>query len=107
MSLQDAIVAVLLLESSTASSASLVHVTNPLHTTFPADPVEEYRTTAKKVLEVLGLSALWAEEAGRLQQVASRLKSEAREGEEQEVFPVQTTAPDYAQVNFHLWIVWP
>jgi len=97
VSLQDAVVAVLLLESSTASSASLVHVTNPLHTTFPADPVEEYRMTAKKVLEALGLSGLWPEEAGRLQQVARRLK-EGLEGEEQEVVPVQTTAPDYAQV---------
>ena len=107
MSLQDAVVAVLLLESSTASSASLVHVINPLHTTFPADPVEEYRVTAKKVLEALGLSGLWPEEAGRLQQVARRLKSEAIEGEDQEVLPVQTTALDYAQVNFHLWVVWP
>jgi len=98
VSLQDAVVAVLLLESSTASSASLVHVINPLHTTFPADPVEEYRVTAKKVLEALGLSGLWPEEAGRLQQVARRLKSEAIEGEDQEVLPVQTTALDYAQV---------
>ena len=106
MSLQDAVVAVLLLESSTASSASLVHVINPLHTTSPADPVEDYGVTAKKVLEALGLSGLWPEEAGRLQQVARRLNSEAIEGEEQEVLPVQTTAVDYAQVNFHLWVVW-
>ena len=106
MSLQDAVVAVLLLESSTASSASLVHVINPLHTTSPADPVEDYGVTAKKVLEALGLSGLWPEEAGRLQQVARRLK-EGLEGEEQEVVPVQTTAPDYAQVKFHLWILWP
>ena len=77
MSLQDAVVAVLLLESSTASSASLVHVINPLHTTSPADPVEDYGVTAKKVLEALGLSGLWPEEAGRLQQVARRLNSEA------------------------------
>ena len=100
MSLQDSIVAVLLLESSTASSASLlVHVTNPLHTTFPLDPVAEYRTTARKVLEALGLSELWAEEAGRLDQVANRREGSAEEGE-QDVSLVQAAAPDYAQVIF-------
>ena len=104
MSLQDAIVAVLLLESSTASSASLVHVTNPLHTTFPADPVAEYRTTAKKVLEALGLSELWAKEASRLEQVARSSLREGSAEEEQDVsLVVQTPAQDYAQViYFHL-----
>jgi len=97
VSLQDAIVAVLLLESSTASSASLVHVTNPLHTTFPADPVAEYRTTAWKVLEALGLSELWSKEAGRLEQVSRRLKEGSAE-EERDVPLVQTAAPDYSQV---------
>ena len=67
-------VAVLLLESSTASSASLVHVANPLHTTFPEDPVAEYKGTAKKVLEGLGLAFLWPEKARRLEQVTARLK---------------------------------
>ena len=99
MSLQDAIVAVLLLESSTASSASLVHVTNPLHTTFPADPVAEYRTTAWKVLEALGLSELWSKEADRLEQVARRMKEGSAEVE-RDVPLVQPAAPDYSQVIF-------
>ena len=99
VSLQDAIVAVLLLESSTSSSASLVPVTNPLHTTFPADPVAEYRKTAKKVLEALGLSGLWPEEAARLEKVGRRLKEGSFE-EEQDVLLVQTPAQDYAQVIF-------
>ena len=99
MTVQDAIVAVLLLESSTASSATLVHVNNPLHTTFPADPVAEYGTTARKVLEALGLSELWPKEAGRLEQVARRLKEGLAE-EEQDVSFVQSAAPDYAQVIF-------
>jgi len=100
VSLQDSIVAVLLLESSTASSASLlVHVTNPLHTTFPLDPVAEYRTTARKVLEALGLSELWPEEAGRLDQVTNRrLREGSAEEGVQDVSPVQAAAPDYAQV---------
>ena len=74
-----------------------MHVTNPLHTTFPADPVGEYRTTARKVLEALGLSELWPKEAGRLEQVSRRLKEGSAE-EEQDVSLVQTAAPDYAQV---------
>jgi len=97
VSLQDAVVAVLLLESSTASSASLVHVANPLHTTFPEDPVAEYKGTAKKVLEGLGLAFLWPEEARRLEQVTVRLKKNITAGEGQEALPTQRVASDYTQ----------
>ena len=99
MSLQDAVVAVLLLESSTASSASLVHVANPLHTTFPEDPVAEYKGTAKKVLEGLGLAFLWPEEARRLEQVTVRLKKNITAGEGQEELPTPRVASDYTQVS--------
>ena len=99
MSLQDAVVAVLLLESSTASSASLVHVANPLHTTFPEDPVAEYKGTAKKVLEGLGLAFLWPEEARRLEQVTVRLKENIAAGEGQEALPTPRVASDYTQVS--------
>ena len=99
MSLQDAVVAVLLLESSTASSASLVHVANPLHTTFPEDPVAEYKATAKKVLEGLGLAFLWPEEARRLEQVTVRLKKNITAGEGQEALPTPRVASDYTQVS--------
>ena len=103
VSLQDAVIAVLLLESSTSSSASLVHVTNPLHTTFPANPVAEYRTTANRVLESLGLSELWPDEARRLEQVTKKLlKRGAVEDEEQNAFLEETDIPDYAKVIFVL-----
>ena len=103
VSLQDAVIAVLLLESSTSSSASLVHVTNPLHTTFPANPVAEYRTTANRVLESLGLSELWPDEARRLEQVTKKLlKKGAVEDEEQNAFLEETDIPDYAKVIFVL-----
>ena len=91
--------AVLLLESSTASSASLVHVANPLHTTFPEDPVAEYKATAKKVLEGLGLAFLWPEEARRLEQVTVRLKKNITAGEGQEALPTPRVASDYTQVS--------
>ena len=92
-------VAVLLLESSTASSASLVHVANPLHTTFPEDPVAEYKGTAKKVLEGLGLAFLWPEKARRLEQVTARLKKNITAGEGQEELPTPRVASDYTQVS--------
>ena len=102
-------VAVLLLESSTASSASLVHVANPLHTTFPEDPVAEYKGTAKKVLEGLGLAFLWPEEARRLEQVTVRLKKNITAGEGQEALPTPRVASDYTQVSawtffFHAYL---
>ena len=76
---------------------------NPLHTTFPANPVAEYRTTANRVLESLGLSELWPDEARRLEQVTKKLlKKGAVEDEEQNAFLEETDIPDYAKVIFVL-----
>ena len=68
---QDAVCAVLLLECSTSSSASLVKGGNALHTTFPLDPLEEYKTQAKLILTGLNLHHLWVAEKDRI----DRLKS--------------------------------
>ena len=68
---QDAVCAVLLLECSTSSSASLVKGGNALHTTFPLDPLEEYKTQAKLILTGLNLHHLWVAEKERI----DRLKS--------------------------------
>ena len=77
VSVQDAVSAVLLLECSTASSASLVKGGNALHTAFPADPVAEYRVQAKLILQGLRLEGLWREESARIDQLlASQRGSE-------------------------------
>ena len=48
---EDAVWAVLLLESSTASASEVLASDNsPLHTSFPDDPVEDYRKRAREVL---------------------------------------------------------
>merc|ERR1712142_327125 len=76
--IQDAVMAVVLLESSTESSSSLLKGVNPLHTAFPVDVMSEYSTQARLVLTGLGLSNLWTEEKNRLEEVMKK----SREGDE-------------------------
>ncbi len=66
---------VLLLESSAQSSQGPLMVgTNPLHATFPEDPVGEYSERAEILLNKLGLWHLWRKESCRLKkQEAQRL----------------------------------
>ncbi len=73
VTIEDAVWAVLLLETSaeSASSASLAGGggggVNPLHTTFPSDASEEYRARAEEVLvSVLQREDLWRKEKTRL-----------------------------------------
>lgn len=68
---QDAVCTVLLLECSTASSSSLVKGANALHTTFPTNPLAEYKVQAKMILEGLNLSYLWVEEKARIDRLES------------------------------------
>ncbi len=79
MTVEDAVWAVLLLESSsesaflcgTSSPSSSSCRVNPLHSTFPTDPVSDYWTRAKEVLvSLLGLEDLWSGERRRLQKLA-------------------------------------
>ena len=66
---QDAVMAVLLLESSTESSASLIKGQNILHSAFPADPLKEYLTQARMILTGLGLTEIWQEEWSRVEEL--------------------------------------
>jgi len=72
VTVQDAVMAVILLESSTESSSCLMKGVNPLHTAFPADVMSEYSTQARLVLTGLGLSNIWVEEKNRLTHVAKK-----------------------------------
>ncbi|XP_072020036.1 uncharacterized protein [Amphiura filiformis] len=62
---QDAIVAVSVMESSMQGAALLGGV-NALHTSFPDNPEEEYRTQAELVLSHLGLNDILESEMRRL-----------------------------------------
>jgi len=78
VTVQDAVMAVILLESSTESSSCLMKGVNPLHTAFPTDVMSEYSTQARLVLTGLGLSNIWVEEKNRLTHVATK----ANDGDE-------------------------
>ncbi|XP_064653279.1 DNA helicase MCM9-like [Lineus longissimus] len=75
VTLQDAIVAVTLMESSMQGAALLGGV-NALHTSFPNDPEAEYKVQAEMILGRLGLLDLWHEEAVRLQQLEEQQATE-------------------------------
>lgn len=60
--LQDAVIAVMLMETST-HAAAVIGVLSPLHATFPDDPDAEYAAQQRLVLHRLGLDGL-ADEGG-------------------------------------------
>ena len=60
--LQDAVIAVILMETST-HAAAVIGVLSPLHATFPDDPDAEYAAQQRLVLHRLGLDGL-ADEGG-------------------------------------------
>jgi DNA helicase MCM9 len=74
----DAINAIVLLELSFDSNPSFLSGINPLHTTFPADPLEEYKIQAEVILTGLGLSQLWDKEKRRLQGQLTVIKEKPR-----------------------------
>ncbi|TRY70613.1 hypothetical protein TCAL_02324 [Tigriopus californicus] len=65
--IMDAVYAVILLEISSEASSSLLQGVNPLHTTFPEDPLNEYKAQAEVILEGLNLPHLLKSEMTRLQ----------------------------------------
>lgn len=65
--IMDAIYAVILLEISSEASSSLLQGVNPLHTTFPEDPLVEYKAQAEVILQGLHLPHLLKNELNRLQ----------------------------------------
>ncbi|XP_068242848.1 DNA helicase MCM9-like [Palaemon carinicauda] len=65
VTLQDAIVAVTMMESS-MSGTSLITDINPLHTAFPSSPKLEYKNQATIILQRLGLHNLLSDEMRRL-----------------------------------------
>ncbi|XP_024147243.1 DNA helicase MCM9 [Oryzias melastigma] len=70
VTIEDAVVAVSIMECSMQGGALLGNV-NALLTSFPADPVDQYRSQCRVVLEGLNLPSLLRSEMGRL----SRLRS--------------------------------
>ena len=75
---QDAVCAVLLLESSTSSPSRLVRVDSALHAAFPTSPLTNYKAEAKMVLEGLNLPHLWRREKARIEAIeAERLNRES------------------------------
>ncbi|RVE55868.1 hypothetical protein OJAV_G00230590 [Oryzias javanicus] len=70
VTIEDAVVAVSIMECSMQGGALLGNV-NALLTSFPADPVDQYRSQCQVVLEGLNLPLLLRSEMGRL----SRLRS--------------------------------
>ena len=92
---QDAVTAVLLLECSTESSASLLPGHNILHSTFPDNPLHEYQRQARAVLVGLGLNDIWERERIRLE----NLKVDGSREESDHVAPtVEEEQTDFTQV---------
>uniref|UniRef100_A0A0A9XC16 DNA helicase MCM9 n=2 Tax=Lygus hesperus TaxID=30085 RepID=A0A0A9XC16_LYGHE len=58
VTVRDAVVSVSLMEASHQASSIDAFMSNPIQTTFPVDPEEEYIDTAQKVLGSLGLQRL-------------------------------------------------
>ena len=75
VSIQDAIMAVVVLEASNEATASLIPPCNLIHSDFPRDPMAEYRVQARLVLTGLGLTELWEEEQVRLESLQARQSS--------------------------------
>eukprot|EP00057_Strongylocentrotus_purpuratus_P031819 XP_785765.3 PREDICTED: DNA helicase MCM9 [Strongylocentrotus purpuratus] len=78
---QDAVVAVSVMESSMQGAALLGGV-NALHTSFPDDPEDEYHKQSSLILSHLGLEHLLDEEMEKMENLArERIQSEEEEKE--------------------------
>ena len=95
VTIQDAVTAVLLLESSCASS-SLSQGGNVLHSSFPEDPIREYKSQARMILSGLGLTDLLQQELERIETFQSG-KGTDRDVPEDDV-AMNVEQPDYTQV---------
>ena len=99
VTVQDAVTAVLLLESSSSSSSLVPGQGNVLHSALPADPVAEYAAQARQVLGALELPELLQQEVARL----AALRRDGAGGEETRDRMTASSAsssaqPDYTQV---------
>ena len=99
VTVQDAVTAVLLLESSSSSSSLVPGQGNVLHSALPADPVAEYAAQARQVLGALELPELLQQEVARL----AALRRDGAGGEETRERMTASSAsssaqPDYTQV---------
>lgn len=70
MSLQDAVVAVTIIQDS--PGLRLFPEDRPTDGTAPTDPVEAYRREGQEVLRALDLLSLWPEEEQRLAELMRR-----------------------------------
>jgi len=98
VTVQDAVCAVLLLESSTDSSSSLIQGKNILHSGFPQDPLCEYKTQARLVLTGLGLGELWQEELNRIERLQNNEVSSDADHASIDSGAVTSAQTDYTQV---------
>jgi hypothetical protein len=78
VTLHDAITAVSLIEASMHSS-TIVRATNTLHTSFPANPLEEYKNQAKIILQQLDLPHLWEKEKVFLDNLGKKQQQQRRQ----------------------------
>ncbi|XP_045125419.1 DNA helicase MCM9-like isoform X2 [Portunus trituberculatus] len=92
---QDAVVAISLLEASMGGFSSLIDI-NPLYTAFPHDGQLEYRTQVQVILQKLCLSEILSKEMDRLdedQLASSRKPSGVHRKKEQSAFTTSTQKP--------------
>ena len=95
VTIQDAVTAVLLLESSCESSR-LIQGANILHSSFPHDPISEYKSQVRMILSGLGLTDLLQQELERIETLQSGKQTDKNSEIPHE--EVCRTTPDYTQV---------
>ena len=84
----DAINAILLLEVSFDSNPSFLPEINLLHTSFPLNPTEEYKSQAEYILTQLGLEDLWLQESERLSYKATDILEKVNSTAQQVAEPI-------------------
>ncbi|KAJ8275120.1 hypothetical protein COCON_G00097450 [Conger conger] len=80
VTVEDAVVVVSVMECSMQGGALLGNV-NALHTSFPEDPKQQYRTQCEMILEGLGLNHLLQKELDRLSRQGSGSQTKTPPGE--------------------------
>merc|ERR1719431_1861570 len=74
-----------MLEASYDSNPSFLPDINLLHTSFPLNPLEEYRNQAEYILTELGLVELWVTERKRLDRAPTSIRDKPQESIPNEV----------------------
>uniref|UniRef100_A0A8D0C5B0 DNA helicase MCM9 n=1 Tax=Salvator merianae TaxID=96440 RepID=A0A8D0C5B0_SALMN len=81
VTVEDAVTVVSVMESSMQGGALLGGI-NALHTSFPEDPLEQYRVQCKLILEKLELPNLLCKELRRLERLQNENSSQVLESQE-------------------------